>query len=80
MMHGKPIQAGTELKGSEIIDLAPTILYLMGIDIPEDMDGKVLTSALTKDFVDTHQISYKETTQGDLQEPASTHTHNKSRD
>jgi len=75
MMHGKPIQAGTELKGSEIIDLAPTILYLMGIDIPEDMDGKVLTSALTKDFIDAHPISYKETTQGDLQEPASTYTH-----
>jgi predicted AlkP superfamily phosphohydrolase/phosphomutase len=75
MMHGKPIKSGTELKGSEIIDLAPTILYLMGIDIPEDMDGKVLTSALTRDFVDTHPISYKETVQGDILEPVSTYTH-----
>jgi hypothetical protein len=47
----------------------------MGIDIPEDMDGKVLTSALTNDFVDAHPISYKETIQSDLQEPASTYTH-----
>jgi predicted AlkP superfamily phosphohydrolase/phosphomutase len=75
MMLGKPIKAGMELMGSEIIDLAPTILYLMGIEIPTDMDGKVLTSALTKGFVEAHPIVYRETTQEDVKEVVATYTH-----
>ncbi len=29
------------------MDLAPTILHLMGLPVPDDMDGRVLTSALS---------------------------------
>jgi arylsulfatase A-like enzyme len=29
------------------MDLAPTILHLMGLAVPDDMDGRVLTSALS---------------------------------
>jgi predicted AlkP superfamily phosphohydrolase/phosphomutase len=58
MMSGSPIEAGVELKGSEIIDLSPTILHLMGIKIPKDMDGRVLTSAFTKDYIETHPVVY----------------------
>jgi predicted AlkP superfamily phosphohydrolase/phosphomutase len=31
------------IQRAEIVDLAPTILYAMGIPVPRDMDGKVLT-------------------------------------
>jgi predicted AlkP superfamily phosphohydrolase/phosphomutase len=74
MMLGKSIKAGIELKGSEIIDLAPTILYLMGIDIPEDMDGKVLTSALMDDYVRAHTIVYGKKVQEDVYEVGTTYT------
>ncbi|NQT19595.1 MAG: hypothetical protein HQ592_07815 [Planctomycetes bacterium] len=30
------------LEKAEIIDIAPTVLHLMGLPIPEDMDGRVL--------------------------------------
>lgn len=42
MAWGQGIASGRELRGAEIIDLAPTILCLMDVPIPEHMDGKVL--------------------------------------
>jgi len=35
---------------AEIMDLAPTILYLLGLPIPEDMDGRVLSDVFVEDF------------------------------
>ena len=29
-----------------IVDLAPTVLHVMGCPVPDDMDGRVLTEAL----------------------------------
>jgi len=45
MMRGHRIQQGTEIECAEIIDLAPCILYLLGLPIPEGMDGKILENA-----------------------------------
>jgi len=44
---GPEIRAGVKVKDARIMDLAPTILHLMGLPVPEDMDGHVLTEALT---------------------------------
>lgn len=51
LIRGKGIQAGREIKGAELIDVTPTILYLMGQPIPSDMDGKVLTDVLEPSFL-----------------------------
>jgi predicted AlkP superfamily phosphohydrolase/phosphomutase len=45
LMRGKDIRPGHKIDGARIIDLAPTILYTMGLPVPTDMDGKVLESA-----------------------------------
>src|SRR6185369_2446973 len=42
--------------GASIIDLAPTILYLLDQEIPDDMDGQVLTSILDPELVRTRPI------------------------
>lgn len=39
---GQGIKANNLVEGVEIIDLVPTILSLLGVPIPEDIDGKVL--------------------------------------
>jgi len=45
-MKGQAIRTGCRIEGARLIDLAPTILYLMGMPVPTDMDGKVLEKAL----------------------------------
>lgn len=47
LMSGDGIREGDKIQGARIIDLAPTILGLMGVPIPEDMDGKTLEDAFT---------------------------------
>jgi len=47
--HGPEIRQGTEIQGAQIIDVAPTILHLMGVPVPEDMDGQVLTALFASD-------------------------------
>jgi predicted AlkP superfamily phosphohydrolase/phosphomutase len=53
---GPEIQRLASLKGARIIDLAPTILYLLGEKIPDDMDGTVLETLFTDDFLSSHPI------------------------
>jgi predicted AlkP superfamily phosphohydrolase/phosphomutase len=40
--YGPDISKGKFLEGLEIIDVAPTALHLLGVPIPDDMDGKVI--------------------------------------
>lgn len=45
-MRGPHVRPGVTLDEAHILDLAPTILYLLGQPIPETMDGRVLGQAL----------------------------------
>ncbi len=45
---GKGICKGKVVTGGNIMDLAPTILYLLGQSIPAEMDGKVLMDMFDK--------------------------------
>jgi hypothetical protein len=47
---GAGIRKGVEITGAEIIDMSPTILYMMGLPIPEDMDGKMLNDIFESEY------------------------------
>lgn len=47
---GHGVRQGGTVEGARIVDLAPTILWLLDQPIPEDMDGRVLTEAFEPDF------------------------------
>jgi predicted AlkP superfamily phosphohydrolase/phosphomutase len=50
LLWGKGILAGTHLKDAQILDLAPSILHLMGEPVPQDMDGRVLCKAISPEY------------------------------
>ena len=55
---GKHIAQGRAVEGASIMDIAPTILYLMGEPVPQDMDGKVLLDILEDEFKANNLVSY----------------------
>ncbi len=46
-LTGPDFQQGKELEGASIMDIAPTVLALMGLPVSEEMDGRMLLDALT---------------------------------
>jgi predicted AlkP superfamily phosphohydrolase/phosphomutase len=60
LAKGKHVQKGKRLDQAGIIDLAPTLLYLMGSPIPRDMDGRVLAPMFEESFVSSRTIQYRE--------------------
>jgi predicted AlkP superfamily phosphohydrolase/phosphomutase len=51
IMAGGPVKSGHAFTGAQIIDVAPTVLYLMGLPIPAVMDGRPLVEAIEPSFV-----------------------------
>jgi predicted AlkP superfamily phosphohydrolase/phosphomutase len=44
--HGPAFQKGSAPQGATLLDIAPTVLHLLGVPVPEDFDGRVLTEIL----------------------------------
>jgi predicted AlkP superfamily phosphohydrolase/phosphomutase len=49
MAYGPDIKQAGKIENVSILDIAPTILHLMGLGIPSDMDGHVLEQILAAD-------------------------------
>jgi predicted AlkP superfamily phosphohydrolase/phosphomutase len=66
ILSGAGAKAGTELAEAHILDLAPTILHALGVAVPEELDGRVLseafsaTSPLSKPVVYSQANVYKD--------------------
>jgi len=62
LIMGPYIKENMKLNGANIYDVSPTILYLMGLRVPEDMDGEVLTKTIQLGFLQKHPITYQRVT------------------
>jgi len=58
---GGPIRKGASGVEASILDITPTILALLGLEVAEDMDGQVLTGLLTEQFLKDHPVDKIET-------------------
>ena len=66
IVQGENANKHHKIENAKIIDVAPTILYIMGIPIPSDMDGRVLTEIFNPVHLKSHPIRYRE--KGTLEE------------
>jgi predicted AlkP superfamily phosphohydrolase/phosphomutase len=48
---GDQFEKNKIIEGARIYDITPTVLYLLGIPIPDDMDGAVLEGAISRDYL-----------------------------
>jgi predicted AlkP superfamily phosphohydrolase/phosphomutase len=53
---GPAIQAGAKIEGARLMDLMPTILYLMDVKIPGGLDGRVLTEMVKPEYLREHPV------------------------
>lgn len=51
LLAGGPDVRPGEVDGAALIDLAPTVLHLLGRPVPPDMDGRVLTGLFSPEYL-----------------------------
>ena len=55
---GDGVKPGAAPYEASILDVAPTILYLMGLPVARDMEGRVLTEILDDEFARAHPVTF----------------------
>ena len=60
LLRGNAFKKGYTICDARIIDIAPTLLALLGVPIPEDMDGRVLEDVFEGQFRQTVEWSYRQ--------------------
>jgi len=53
---GGPVRRGTSLKSVSILDIAPTVLYLLGLPVAKSLKGHPVEDALVAQWRDAHAI------------------------
>jgi predicted AlkP superfamily phosphohydrolase/phosphomutase len=53
---GGPFVRGREVQGASILDVAPTVLHLLGLPIPAGLEGRVLAGALDPAWLAEHPV------------------------
>jgi predicted AlkP superfamily phosphohydrolase/phosphomutase len=60
-LMGKGVRKGGEILDADVLDMTPTILYALGLDVGRDMDGRVLTDAFQPGFLRSNPVSFVST-------------------
>jgi predicted AlkP superfamily pyrophosphatase or phosphodiesterase len=55
---GDGIRPGATLDKASVLDVTPTILYLMGLPVARDMEGRVLAEIVDERFARAHPVTY----------------------
>ena len=70
---GPGIREGERLEGARIVDVAPTVLYALGLPIPEDMDGHPLLEIFAEGYRAANPVQYASPTLIDEDAPDQTY-------
>jgi predicted AlkP superfamily phosphohydrolase/phosphomutase len=55
---GDGVRAGARLENASVLDVTPTILYLMGLPVARDMEGRVASEILDEEFARSHPVAF----------------------
>jgi predicted AlkP superfamily phosphohydrolase/phosphomutase len=58
LVAGAGIHPGAVPARASVLDVAPTLLYLLGLPVPRDMDGRVLTEILEPEFAQANPVTF----------------------
>ncbi len=60
IISGKGIKKGGKVKEEGIQSIAPTALFLLGLPVPKDMDGRVMEQAMEEGILESWPVRYSE--------------------
>ncbi len=60
-LWGPPIRPGSRPELPTLFDVAPTALYLLGLPVGRDMDGRVLTEVLRPELLSARSVAWVST-------------------
>lgn len=58
ILYGSGIAAGAKIQGASVLDVTPTLLYLLGLPLGRDMPGKLRADALEEELVRTQPVTF----------------------
>jgi arylsulfatase A-like enzyme len=58
LAYGPGLRAGVKIDGADITDIAPTVLHALGLPVPDDMDGRVLTKVWPAERAAAQPVTY----------------------
>jgi predicted AlkP superfamily phosphohydrolase/phosphomutase len=58
ILAGPGVKAGMPLEGANIMDLTPTLLHAIGVGVPRDLDGQVLSEAFEASSPVAQPVTY----------------------
>ncbi|HIQ02287.1 MAG TPA: hypothetical protein EYH30_09205 [Anaerolineales bacterium] len=56
LFYGEKVRRGATVEGAQIVDVAPTVLALMGEPVPAEMDGRVLEEAIDEGYLEAAPV------------------------
>jgi predicted AlkP superfamily phosphohydrolase/phosphomutase len=59
LSSGKHIVPGSRSERGHVMDIAPTVLYLMGVPVPREMEGRVLLELIDDQFREDNPVVYR---------------------
>ncbi len=58
LLYGEGIRPGALLTGTRLVDIAPTLLYALGVPVARDLDGQVVTAAFDKAVLARNPLTF----------------------
>ncbi len=58
LFYGPGIAQGAKFQGASVVDITPTLLYLMGLPIGQDMEGNLLAAVLKESLSRTQPVTF----------------------